>query len=134
VTTSTTTTLVGSCSGSFCPCDVAPSFDSIGCRLGVLIDAVPGTLDRQAIRQRVGRQLDRARVVLGVAERRCAAAADGPARRSLHKMGHRLARAWRALHRQDADRAQAAVESMAGTTAQLMVDTSTLAGRLSCPY
>jgi hypothetical protein len=124
VPTSTTTTLPSGCL-------VEATFDSVGCRLRWLSDAATETSDLQPIRDRLGRQLGRAQLLLGGAQARCVAAKRGPAKRKLLRVGRQLAGVLKALR--PGRTRSAAVLSLSDATALLRGDSRTLARSLACP-
>jgi hypothetical protein len=114
------------------PRTIRRSFASIGCRLDALAGAVAATGDVPAgVRQRIGRQMARARLRLGASRAACAAAKAAPARRQLRKVAGRLRKVVRALSTRTAG--VRAADAMRSTTALLLDDTRGLAADLTCP-
>jgi hypothetical protein len=89
--------------------------------------------DSALVQQRIGRQIDRARILADSAHDRCAAVERGPAKRKLHRLGRRLGRVVRLLHLPHAHQPTPVVQALTGTTTRLMTDTRTLAHGLTCP-
>jgi parallel beta-helix repeat protein len=130
----TSTTLPGTCSGSDCGCVMDASFISIRCRLGALRDAVAAMPELARVRDKIDRQIDRATLLLGLAQDRCGAAEQRPASRKLRAVGRRLGRVSRMLRLpQPRHATPVVIQSLARTTVALVGDTRTLSHDLVCP-